>query len=124
MDTLTRKQCLFYGLTLYCPKCGIGKLFKGYLKQNDHCPHCGESFTQYRADDGPAWLTILVTGHIVVPLLVFLVHNDVMPYWAEIVFMFSLTTALVLGLLPSAKGAFISVLWIIAQQKKTATNES
>jgi uncharacterized protein (DUF983 family) len=102
---------------LRCPKCGIGKLFKSYLKQNDNCPHCGESFKQYRADDGPAWLTILVTGHIVVPLLVVLVRNDVMPYWAEVTLMFSLTTALVLGLLPSAKGAFISVLWLIATRR-------
>lgn len=108
------------GLSLRCPKCGVGKLFKSYLKQNDFCPHCGESFKQYRADDGPAWLTILLTGHIVVPLLVYLVSHDIMPYWAQIMLMFSLTIALVLGLLPSSKGAFISVLWLIAMRHKRA----
>jgi uncharacterized protein (DUF983 family) len=119
-NTPTTAQSVFYGLTLRCPKCGKGKLFKSYLKQNDFCPECGESYRQYRADDGPAWLTILLTGHIVVPLLVYLVKNDVMPYWAEIILMFSLTTALVLGLLPSAKGAFISVLWLTSPTKHSA----
>jgi uncharacterized protein (DUF983 family) len=111
-------QTVLRGVMLRCPKCGIGKLFKSYLKQNDFCAHCGESYQQYRADDGPAWLTILLTGHLTVPLLVYFVRNDVMPYWAEVTLMFTMTTALVLGLLPSSKGAFISVLWLIAQRHK------
>lgn len=111
------------GIRLRCPKCGIGKLFKSYLKQNDVCAHCGENFQRYRADDGPAWLTILLTGHIVVPLLVYLVSHDVMSYGAEIALMFSLTTALVFGLLPISKGAFIAVLWLIAHREKLRTAE-
>ncbi len=116
---ITLFPTLLNGIKLRCPKCGVGKLFQSYLKQNDMCVHCGESLKQYRADDGPAWLTILLTGHITVPLLVYLVRNEVMPPWAELILMFSLTTALVLAMLPSSKGAFIAVLWFIAQSHKS-----
>lgn len=120
-NSISVARSVFNGLKLRCPKCGVGKLFKSYLKPNDFCAQCGESYKQYRADDGPAWLTILLTGHIMVPLLVYLVRNDVMPYWVEVVLMFSMTTALVLGLLPSCKGAFIAALWLTSR-KRTARN--
>ena len=51
-----------------CPACGSGKFFKSYLRQVDRCSVCGESFGQIHADDGPAWLTIGMVGHIVVPM--------------------------------------------------------
>jgi uncharacterized protein (DUF983 family) len=28
---------------------------------------CGEHFGKIHADDGPAWLTIIIVGHLVVP---------------------------------------------------------
>src|SRR5579871_281405 len=51
-----------------CPKCGKGALYRAYLKQVDSCAVCGESYRHIRAEDGPPWLTILLTGHIIVPL--------------------------------------------------------
>lgn len=112
----TTTQAVMHGIVLRCPQCGQGKLFKSYLKQNVACAHCHQDLQQFRADDGPAWLTILLTGHIVVPLLVYIVSHDIMPYWAQIVLMFSLTTLLVFGLLPSCKGAFIAVLWKLSKK--------
>ncbi len=43
-----------------CPQCGMGKLYKSYLKQVDACSACGEELGSIRADDGPAWVTILI----------------------------------------------------------------
>ena len=60
------------GLRGRCPHCGEGALFYRYLKVNPHCPVCGHDLAQYPSDDGPAYFTILITGHLViVPLLVF-----------------------------------------------------
>ena len=55
-----------------CPACGQGAMFWRYLKVNAHCPACGHDLYQYPSDDGPAYFTILITGHmVVVPLLLF-----------------------------------------------------
>ena len=57
---------VFRGACARCPNCGRGRLFRAYLKPVETCAECHESLKHIRADDGPAWLTILVVGHIVV----------------------------------------------------------
>ena len=51
-----------------CPNCGEGHLFRAFVKVADHCEKCGEPFRYHRADDFPAYLVIVLVGHIVVPL--------------------------------------------------------
>ncbi|HEY5288412.1 MAG TPA: DUF983 domain-containing protein [Caulobacteraceae bacterium] len=60
------------GLICRCPRCGQGAIFWRYLKVNPNCPVCGHDLDRYPSDDGPAYFTILITGHLVViPLLLF-----------------------------------------------------
>ena len=54
-----------------CPNCGEGRIFVSYLKIRDTCDVCGEALHHQRADDGPAYLTILIVGHILAPLIVY-----------------------------------------------------
>ena len=54
------------GFGLRCPKCGEGRLFGSFLKVADRCPACGEELHHQRADDAPAYFTIVVVGHIIV----------------------------------------------------------
>ena len=58
-----------------CPRCGEGKLFRAFLKVDDHCSVCGLDFTPHRADDLPAYLVIVIVGHIVVPLALWIETN-------------------------------------------------
>ncbi len=44
----------------------MGAMFRRYLKVADTCPHCGEALHHHRADDAPAYFTIVIVGHIVV----------------------------------------------------------
>ena len=44
------------------PACGEGPLMAGYLTVRDACPACGTELHHHRADDGPAWATILIAG--------------------------------------------------------------
>ncbi|MEY8837985.1 DUF983 domain-containing protein, partial [Cribrihabitans sp. XS_ASV171] len=60
---------LFTGFRRKCPSCGKGAMLHSYLKVNDHCTECGEELFHHRADDGPAYLTILIVGHLMAPLL-------------------------------------------------------
>ena len=60
------------GLRGRCPSCGEGALFYRYLKVSPACPACGHDLDQYPSDDGPAYFTILLVGHLAVaPLLIF-----------------------------------------------------
>ena len=99
------------GLQLRCPKCGEGALFRSYLKPTASCDHCGEPFDQIRTDDIAPWLTILVVGHIVVPLALFSEQTFAPPLWVSMT-IWPLLTAIGLGLfLPRAKGAVLGMMW-------------
>ena len=94
-----------------CPQCGSGKLYKGYLKQVESCTACGEVFGNIRADDGPAWLTILIVGHIIVPLLLEFEKDSTWPIWVPMLLWPGLAIVLALLLLPFTKAFFITILW-------------
>ena len=68
-DDRPTKPAILRGLRCKCPNCGQGNLFQGYLKIVDSCPSCDEVFVHHRADDGPAYLTILIVGHLLAPLI-------------------------------------------------------
>jgi uncharacterized protein (DUF983 family) len=101
------------GLAHKCPNCGVGRLFTRYLKVSPTCEHCGEDLAKYRADDGPAYLTILLVGHLVIaPMLFFPIVWTSSPL---IVMPIALTaiTVITLTALPRVKGGFVGLLWAI-----------
>jgi hypothetical protein len=95
-----------------CPCCGEGKLFRAYLKQVDNCSVCGEAFGHIRADDAAPWLTIILVGHIFVPLMLVFVAFSTMPSWESAVLWSVIFVGLSLAILPRAKGLFIAILWL------------
>ena len=95
-----------------CPCCGKGKLFRAYLKQVDNCAACGESFGAIRADDAAPWLTIIIVGHIFIPLMLVVVAMSTIPTWASAVLWSCVFILLSLAILPRAKALFIAILWL------------
>ncbi|CUH53213.1 DUF983 domain-containing protein [Shimia sp. R11_0] len=105
------KQALLRGFRCKCPNCGEGPMLKGYLKVRDHCPVCKEEFHHHRADDGPAYLTILIVGHLLAPLLhVAFVHWRPDPWILFTVFAVG-CVGLSLYLLPRMKGCVVAFQW-------------
>lgn len=98
-------------LTGRCPACGRGKLFKSYIRQVDACESCKEPLGHLRADDAPPWLTILVVGHIVVPLAYWIEREHELPEWVSMTLWPTLAMLLVAIILPRAKGVFLAILW-------------
>jgi uncharacterized protein (DUF983 family) len=94
-----------------CPNCGKGALFRRYLKQVESCVVCGERFGGIRADDGPAWLTILVVGHILGFVLLVVLPRTTWPEWVSMIVWPAAALGLALLLLPRAKGLFIAMIW-------------
>ena len=94
-----------------CPGCGATPLFHAYLKQVQACSSCHAEFGRIRADDAAPWLTIIVIGHIFLPLIFFLNLDRLIPFWAAIAAYAGFLSLLALVLLPRAKGLFIGILW-------------
>ncbi|MBV8457881.1 MAG: DUF983 domain-containing protein [Acetobacteraceae bacterium] len=95
-----------------CPRCGEGQLFGSFLKMRSRCPNCGQDLEPFRADDAPAYFTILVVGHIVVPLVLFLERfANQPPLWFHAALWLPISVLLALLLLPRIKGAVIAALW-------------
>ncbi len=94
-----------------CPNCGSGPLLRGYLEVRDSCPVCREELHHARADDGPAYLTILIVGHVMAPLLL-MVFTRFRPEPLVLFTVFAVgCVALSLYLLPRLKGLIIGLQW-------------
>lgn len=99
------------GLRCQCPNCGEGRIFKGYLALRAACPVCGEDLSHQRADDGPAYLTILIVGHLMAPILL-AVYTLYRPEpWVTILVFSAGCIALSLALLPRMKGMMVAIQW-------------
>ena len=106
------KPAILNGLRQCCPKCGKGKLFARYLKVNDECPSCGEELHHHRADDGPAYLTILIVGHLIVAAALPILFEYMMSNPLMLALVLSAAAlALSLFLLPRMKGLFVAYQW-------------
>jgi len=99
------------GLMCRCPSCGEGRVFEGYLKLRNACPVCHEDLSHQRTDDGPAYLTILVVGHLMAPILLSVYTLYRPEPWVTIT-VFSLgCVGLSLALLPRFKGMMLAIQW-------------
>jgi uncharacterized protein (DUF983 family) len=105
-----RLTAMTRGFRRRCPRCGQGAMFRSLLKLADTCSVCGEKLGDIRADDIPAYFTILVVGHVVVPLLLWAERFDP-PSWLEFTIIVPLSLALTWLLLPRIKGAIAALLW-------------
>jgi uncharacterized protein (DUF983 family) len=96
-----------------CPRCGKGKLFRAFLKVDDHCSECGLDFTPHRADDLPAYLVIVIVGHIVVPTALWIETNYSPAVWLQLSIYLPFTFIASLALLQPVKGAVIGLQWAL-----------
>ncbi|GGL60520.1 zinc-finger protein [Wenxinia marina] len=105
------RTAVLRGFRRRCPSCGQGPLMDGYLKVADRCPVCREELGHHRADDGPAYLTILVVGHLLVPFI-HVVFTRLRPDPMVMGTLFAVAAvALSLYLLPRLKGVVVGIQW-------------
>ena len=96
-----------------CPRCGNGKLFCAYLKVANRCAACGLDFTPHRADDLPAYLVIVIVGHIVVPTALIIETDYSPPVWLTFAAYLPFTFFASLALLQPVKGAVVGLQWAL-----------
>jgi len=101
------------GFRCRCPRCGEGKLFRAFLKVDYHCSACGLDYTPHRADDLPAYLVIVIVGHIVVPTVLWIETNYSPPVWFPLATYLPFTLVASLALLQPVKGAVVGLQWAL-----------
>jgi len=97
------------GLAGRCPRCGKGRLFRGFLGVRPSCESCGLDFSFADAGDGPAVFVILIGGAIVVfaALITEVVYQP--PYWVHAALWLPLVLVVTLGPLRPIKGLLIAL---------------
>ncbi len=96
------------GVRGLCPACGEARAFGRFLKIVPVCPSCGAPLGTARADDAPPYFTIVLVGHIVIPLILLL--QNVFTDWELTAIFLPLTAVLCLALLQPVKGAVLGVM--------------
>ncbi|HVY42105.1 MAG TPA: DUF983 domain-containing protein [Hyphomicrobiaceae bacterium] len=107
------QQAMWRGAAERCPACGVGHLFRAYLKVVDRCPNCGEELHHHRADDAPPYFTILIVGHVVIAGVLWLEEVFAPAAWVQAAVWIPLTFLLTLALLPRIKGALVGLQWAL-----------
>lgn len=106
-------QAMKWGALNRCPNCHHGELFSSFVKTHDHCSECGEGLHHHRADDLPAYLVILVVGHIVVGLFMGVEATTTLAMWQHLAIWIPVTIFMSLALLRPVKGAVIGLQWAL-----------
>src|ERR1700710_2934735 len=106
-------QAMKRGFRGRCPRCGEGKLFRAFLKVDNNCSVCGLDFTPHRADDLPAYLVIIIVGHIVVPTALMIETNYAPPVALQLAIYLPFTLVASLALLQPVKGAVVGMQWAL-----------
>jgi uncharacterized protein (DUF983 family) len=94
-----------------CPRCGGAHLFAKFLKPVERCPSCGQDWTLHTADDFPPYVAIIVTGHVMAPIMILLGSSTYLPTWALVAIALAIAVTMLMTLLQPAKGGIIALQW-------------
>lgn len=106
-------NAMWNGFRGKCPKCGQGKLFSSYVKVVSSCEHCGEDMHHQRADDLPAYLVVVIVGHVIVGAFMGVEATSTLSTWQHLAIWAPLTVIMALGLLRPVKGATVGLQWAL-----------
>jgi uncharacterized protein (DUF983 family) len=97
------------GLLGRCPRCGKGRLFKGFLALQPRCEVCGLDFSFVDSADGPAVFVMFFSGFVVAgsALVVEALYQP--PFWLHAVLWVPLILITTLGPLRPMKGLLIAL---------------
>lgn len=110
-DSRPWRLAVMRGMRKKCPECGRGSLFSGYTSTIGNCSHCGLDLDGHCADDAPPYITILVVGHIAIPLALAVKQLYEPPLWMQFAIWLPVILIAAYLFLPIAKGAMVGLQW-------------
>jgi uncharacterized protein (DUF983 family) len=102
-----------HGFRARCPHCGRGRLFSSFLGAAHECGECGEAMHHHRADDLPAYLVIVIVGHLVVGAFMMFEASSTLSTFQHLAIWVPMTILLSVALLRPVKGAVIGLQWAL-----------
>lgn len=108
------------GLGLRCPECGQGRLFGRFLKVAEACETCGTDNTRYPSDDAPPYLTVVIVGHVILPLASLSYETWLPSMWLNLGVWMVLAVLMTVAMLPFVKGAVVGFAWATGVTRETA----
>lgn len=112
------------GVRNRCPSCGEARLFPRFLKPVETCPVCAQDWSRQQADDFPAYLSILLTGHLTAPVIIVLVSKSGLPTWVIGAILVTMVLALSIALIQPSKGAVMALLWKLGVNGNPTANRA
>jgi uncharacterized protein (DUF983 family) len=106
-------KSIWRGVKCRCPNCGDGRLFRKFIKPVDHCQHCGEDFRPQRADDLPAYLVVMIIGHVMVGGYLGAELLFTLTSWEHLAIWVPVSVLGALALLQPVKGGVIGLQWAL-----------
>lgn len=100
------------GLAGRCPRCGEGKIFKGFLTVAPKCENCDLDLAFADSGDGPAFFVMLVAGFILMGAALYVQLAYEPPVWLLMLIFTPLTLGLCLGMLRPLKGLLIALQYV------------
>ena len=105
-------RCLFAGLSLICPACRHGRLFRSAWKMNVRCPACGVIFERDGGQvTGGVAINSLVTSTLAVTLAGVLFFSH-LPLLIELGGLVAFTVAFALLFYRHARGLWTSIIYL------------
>ncbi len=101
---------LWRGFRQKCPRCGETRLFASFLKAPETCSSCRHALGAIRADDFPPYLTMVIVGHIVVPMILVVEKTSPLSISMNLMIWLPLTGLLTFWFLPRVKGLIIGLM--------------
>ena len=102
-------DAIWRGMRGKCPRCGVGRLFVGYLKIADNCDSCGLGFQGHDTGDGPVVPVLMIAGGIIVGLALWLEFAYAPPVWVHMAIWLPFSTVLTLGIMVPLKGMAVGL---------------
>lgn len=96
-----------------CPHCGEGALFRKFLKPVAECAVCHEDFTHQRADDFPPYVTMVVVGHVLLPVVLAVQTAFELHLLVHLAVWLPITALVTIALLQPVKGAIVAMQWAL-----------
>lgn len=109
-DDLDAPSSLSAGLRCRCPRCGKGKLFRGFLNLAERCDRCGLDYAFADPADGPAFFVGSGVGIVVTALWAWWAIAVQPPIWAQLAVSMPAMIGGCLGCLRPVKA------WLVAEQ--------
>ncbi len=117
---VTMMTALRRGAAGFCPACGQGRVFAGFLRVRPLCGHCAAPLGEIRADDAPPYFTVFIVAHLIIGLLVLCERTLTLSIATEMMLFLPATLLATLALIRPVKGATIGVMWKLGMAGEAA----